>query len=444
MPGSPRIFIGLTEIAGYYSQLKKGFDRLHVDCDYYYRDDHPFKYEMPASGFIQKLFSGIAQKRKTTRNKFGRLVLSSAMRTMNLILLLYSLFKYDVFIFGYKQCFFPKLLFVDLMVLKLFKKTIIFVFNGSDARAPYGDGAILSDKKLADIRRLVKASVKQKRDITIIEKYADFCVVHHPTATFFTNRCVSFLHLGMPVEKEVSQEAVEEKLSGRETTIILHCPSHPEAKGTDRIRSAIKSLKGKGHQIEFVEIIGKPHSFVLEQLQQCDFVVDQMYSPTPMPGFVTEAAFFRKPAVICGYFHDQIREILPPDMVPPSHYVHPDDVEPAIETLINDRDYRAALGAKAHTFVTAMWAPEMVAGRFLKLIDGTAPNEWFFDPRTIVYVLGACISEERGRNILRTLINHAGAASLQVPDKPSQEKAFVKFALHEPPEPGFETQQRPD
>lgn len=428
MPGTPRIFIGLTEVAGYYSQLKQGFDRLEVDCDFFCRDDHPFHYEMPASGRIQMILTAIARKRKTARNKLRKLLLSCAMRTMIFFLLMYSLFRYDVFIFGYKQCFFPKLFFIDLMILKLLKKKIIFVFNGSDARAPYGDGAILSDKKLANIHRLVKASSKQKREITTIENYADFCVVHQPTATFFANRCVSFLHLGVPVEKKGIRGAAEVRLSGKDKTTILHCPSHPEAKGTDRIRSAIQSLKNKGYQIEFVEIIRKPHSYVLQQLQQCDFVVDQMYSPTPMPGFVTEAAFFRKPAVICGYFFDRIREILPSDMVPPSYYVHPDDVEPSIEKLIIDREFRTALGNKAHTFVTATWAPEMVAGRFLKLIGGTAPDEWFFDPQTIVYVHGACISEERGRNILRSLIEHAGVESLQVPDKPALEKVFVEFA----------------
>ena len=422
-----RIFIGFREIAGYYTALQDGLNRQGVGCDFYVRQTHPFGYLQKAGNIFQKLLIAISRKRNEIagKNLFLKLALSFSLKLASLLLFLYSLIRYDVFIFGYRESFFTKCRFLDLPLLKLFGKKLIFVFNGSDARPPYCDGAFLPYPEITDIRTLIRSSAKRKRDLKTIEKFADYCIVHPPTAILFEKPCLSFFHLGIPVRLDEEAPPAPEDGHDRGVT-VLHCPSHPEAKGTMVIRETIKKLSQK-HLITYIEVIGKPNSFVREKLNECDFVVDQLYSPTPMPGFVSEAATFGKPAVICGYYCREIQELLPETLLPPSHYCHPADLEKAIEKLIIDREFRLELGAKARRFVETQWEPETVARRFLQVIEGDVPEDWLFDPTQVNYLHGACVSENRLRNVIRSLVETGGKEALQLTDKPDLEQLYLNF-----------------
>jgi hypothetical protein len=127
-----------------------------------------------------------------------------------------------------------------------------------------------------------------------------------------------------------------------------------------------------------------------------------------MPGFVTEAASFGKPAVICGYYFNQIQSLLPPEKIPPSHYCHPDELMAAIEKLVIDKEYRLELGEKARKFVVNNWSPGKVANRFLQLIEGDFPKMWLYDPMNIRYVHGACLSERKAVQIIKSLLSEKG------------------------------------
>jgi len=262
------------------------------------------------------------------------------------------------------------------------------------------------------------------------EKYADTCINSPTTAQFQEKPFINWFEIGLP--KDVSGYPSYEVNSQSEQKIrILHSPSNPLAKGTPIILSAIDKLKGKGYPIELVKIEGMPNSKVLKELAQCDFVVDQLYSDTPMATFATEAAHFGKPAVVGGYFAPVMHSYIRKENIPPSLFVHPDEIEQAIEKLIVDVDYRQELGRQAQTFVRTRWAPEEVATRFLRLITGTIPGDWWFDPQDIRYVHGGGIPDAHARKIVRSLVERFGKAALQIDDKPKLEKEFLKFAgLH--------------
>ena len=53
--------------------------------------------------------------------------------------------------------------------------------------------------------------------------------------------------------------------------------------------------------IEFVEITNRPNSEVIAKLQQCDLVIDQLYSDSTMTGIAYEAAELAKPTIVSGY-----------------------------------------------------------------------------------------------------------------------------------------------
>ena len=199
-------------------------------------------------------------------------------------------------------------------------------------------------------------------------------------------------------------------------------------KGTKQIREAISRLQEKGYKIKYVEIAGRPNSEVLAQLQLCDFVVDQVYSDTPMAGFVAEAAFYAKPAVVGGYYSEKIKKDIPNEYVPPSLFCSPASIEQAIEKLCIDLNYRLQLGQKAKEFVEANWSAKVVASRFLTLINGEAPEDWLINPINIDYLLGCGLQENTIRLIIKSLVESYGNRALQLGDKPDLETMFIEFA----------------
>jgi hypothetical protein len=170
---------------------------------------------------------------------------------------------------------------------------------------------------------------------------------------------------------------------------------------------------------------------VLQELSRCDFVIDQLYSDTPMAGFATEAAFHAKPSVVGSYAIETLRERVPEDDFPPTEICHPDDFEASVERLIRDPAYRSDLGRRAFEFVSQRWSRRSVAERFLQVIRGEAPREWFFDPRQIRYVHGYGSTEEATRERLRGLYDQYGGAVLQLADKPALEARLHEFAFGE-------------
>lgn len=421
-----RVFIGLTEIAGYYTNLVKGFKKLGIETTFVDLSNHPFSYkhnETPpiivrAAKFIQS--KRLATPKSHLISKIWWITLRQV--TM-IILLVWAIFKFDVFIFSYRSSFFQ---LYDLPILKWFHKRIIYVFHGSDSRPPYLDGSIMATDRGLSVQDCIKFTCKQKSRVKKIERYADVLVCHTLNAHFFEKKLVPLLLVGLPYD---SERALSFKThSADEFKVrILHSPSHPEGKGTPRIRQAIQNLQSQGYVIEFIEISGKPNAVVLEELAKCDFAVDQAYCDIPIAAFAIEAASFGKPTVVAGYAQEEFCRTIPLDQLPPSQYCHPDEIEKAIEQLIRDKTYRCQLGERARNFVTTHWNPEKVAERYLRLIEGNIPKDWWYDPNHIRYIHGWGFSEQRVKNLVHAVVEKEGRAVLQLADKPELEQLLMDF-----------------
>jgi hypothetical protein len=131
-----------------------------------------------------------------------------------------------------------------------------------------------------------------------------------------------------------------------------------------------------------------------------------------------------------GYGAEMLRRMVPPELMPPTEYCHPDDVERAIERLVADADYRLSLGARARAFVQSEWSVPRVAERYLRLLTGDVPATWRFDPgdATFRYVHGCALPEHRARGLVADVVRLGGRAALQVGDKPELERALLAFA----------------
>ena len=171
-----------------------------------------------------------------------------------------------------------------------------------------------------------------------------------------------------------------------------------------------------------------PNKIVLKELGTCDFVVDQLYSDSPLAGFATEAAYFGKPAVVGGYFAKVMGQNLEPNKIPPSLFVTPDKLEEAIEKLVTNKAFRERLGKKAKQFVLNRWNVNSVASRYLRLLMDDIPNHWWCDPMSVNYIFGCGLPKQNIRQLIRLLLSSFGEKSLQVEDKPALQNAFIKFA----------------
>lgn len=424
----PRIFIGLRELSGYYHHLKKGFDSMGIDSVFVNLNGNPFQYGIDHNPPFINLINHLSQKLGLLF--FGNWILRIIwvvflQNIISLFLFPWALFRYDVFVFASNSTFF---FFMDLPILRLFRKKIIYVFHGSESRPVYLNGYVIKNNKRVSILTGIVVARIQKTMISIIDKFADQIINIPPQAYFHSRPFISWWMIGVPHERCDGNECPiwENESSGK--IRVLHAPSKPEPKGTPIIREAVQSLRIKGYSIDYVEITGRPNSEVLKELAKCDFIVDELYSDTPMAVFATEAAFAGKPAVVGSYYSNRLKDDLPAENTPPSIFCHPDALLSAMEKLIADKSFREELGRKAREFVMTNWQATKVAERYIMLIEGTFPKEWIYDPKNIEYLHGCGLSEEKAKTIIAAFLKTGGEKSLCLSDKPKLEKMFVRFA----------------
>lgn len=422
----PRVFLGLTEVSGFYKGLKSGLDQLGVNCTFVSLGHDPREYGGDYTNLLIRMVKYCAKKRYVTARsrRVVRFVWGVLRMLLQPFVFLWALWKFDVFIFGFNTSF---LFYYDLPILKLLGKRIIYQFHGSDSRPPYL-GSLVKWGKQMTAAECIRLTARQKKVIRTIERYADV-IVNNPTGAHFHERpFVVWLHIGLPCQLPAVPAPPEPVAKPPRHFRILHSPSHPEAKGSPTIRRVVDGLKAKGYDIELVEIAGQPNSVVLEELSRCEFVIDQLYSDYPMPGFATEAAWFGKPVIIGGYAADLWEKLLPAHSHPPTLYCHPDDLEDVVVRMIEDKALRDRLAGEAARFVRSQWHPKKVAERYLRLIEGDIPQEWLYDPRDIRYVHGGCLPEWRVKELVRQVIEQGGVEALQLSDKPALERHLVEFS----------------
>jgi len=413
-----RIFLGLTEVSGYYRQLKSGFTDLGTECTFIDLSDHRFRYGGTSRIWAAELLKNVIALAGQSRTRRW------ALRPLNALLrhalLVHVARRCDVFIFGYRSTFFR---FRELPILKRLGKRIIYVFHGSDSRPPYLDGYQHRSLSVSELAALTR---KKKMAIATIERHADAIVCTPIHAHLHEKPVVVFQMLGVPVRIGDADEAPALPPPPG-VTRILHAPSAPMNKGTDRIRGAVSSLVAKGHRIDYVELVERPHAHVVAELKSCHFVVDQLFGEGPIGGLATEAAYFGKPAILGTHTDDAWRMYDPADL-PPIVRCDNDSVEAAIERLIDDAEGARLLGARARTFVTTRWTPRCVAANYLRLLDGETDESWWYDPRRLRYAHGAGLSAERVKSFLALYVATCGTDALALRDKPELEREVLALA----------------
>lgn len=404
----PRISIGPGDVAGYFSRLKTGFDALGVPCEHFAWGENKFSYDT-ADYFLKSAYHQACSIRKS-RYMPIRLIGRLFNIGIKLACLIYAVIRFDVFIFTGSSTF---LIFRELWLLRLLKKKIIVVYFGSDARLP-----IFSGRHLDDLGKHISSNGAKKETESIrsniqrVEKYCNFLINHTATAQIFSIPFIRWAAVGMPTPKFGNR--IELSCETRTAVRIVHAPSRPKAKGSEVFRRIIEELRQEGHWIEFIELTGVSNATVLQELRKCDFVVDELYSDTPMAMLATEAAMLGKPVIVGGYYAKQFYLDNPDEASPPSIYVEPHEIKSAIAKLIEDVDFRRRLGAQGKVFVSTYWSAKNVAQNYLRLIEGNFPGNWISKPEELDYCFGWGLSKENWRRQVKQYIAEFGIESLYI------------------------------
>ena len=401
-----KILLGFAEVAGYQCNLFEGLTSLNQTVGYVNNDNH--KYDFKVSD----------EKNHPVLNNYNRFCkraiasptfLNKSLYVLYTIyILFFTVIYYDIFVINKFALFY----FLDTKILKFFNKKIIFISLGSDTRPPYLSGVYKDDENYDfNIYKILRQTIKIKNKVNFLEKNVDFFISYPQIAHFNSKPFINGMHIGFPTRPiNKSKKAANNKIIK-----ILHAPSRPNSKGTKIIKSIIQELQEEGLKIKLIILKGVSNSEVINQIKQCDIVFDQIYSDMPLAGLGVEAAQFSKPVIVGGYYSLQIHVENNSKNIPPSVYRLPKELKSSLRNLCLDVSKRERVGNSLFEFVNNYWHFEIVAQRYLDLINNTYDNEWVYSPKKIININGWGLSEiELKRNLAKIINTNGGFSNLQI------------------------------
>lgn len=444
-PNTPRVLLGVNECAGIMRSLRHGLHQIGVPATFINFRPHPFQYGGYDSFWQVNAMRWCKRKRGQSTGKTA-LFYEKLRLYLHWLIFWQLVLRHDVFLYGGYDTFFPYR--DDLPILKALNKKLIFLAFGSDARPPYLNGKATRQKD--PLPKTLKATHYLRNMLRELDKYADAVIDTPMTGHFRPSPFINQMRLGSicaPLEAEAlasasvkkviealaaaSVQTVREALTTPQPETkplrILHCPSDPATKGTDRIRAAVENLKRQGLPLTLITLTHQPNHVIAEELGKCDLLIDQLYSDLLMPILTTEAAWFAKPSLLCGYARPQWKQYVPASEMPPSCYVPPEDFEQTLEHLVRNPHLLLKFGLKARQYVETHAAPDTVARKILRVIQGDIPESWWFDPQDIRYVHGYGQTADLARLFLHNYIEENHPKALLLDDKPKVKQALLDF-----------------
>lgn len=421
------IFIGPQEIAGFLNRCATAladagaeviaFKALHTDFQ-------PSQVSHPQ---VHWLFDGITKSVSVAPLP----IRSAGQFLLKFLALGTAIIKADACLFiGGKGLF---SLPIDYYILRAFGKRVVHMYVGTASRPRYLSAyamKVLDPNKKTAFRftqKLIKRIRRQRLRVLSISRAAS-CVIENPLCGHFQNKpFVNFFKLGIPITPETfipdkHTEGLRRKLR------ILHCPSKPEIKGTARIQELLTDGLLKKLNAELIILTGVSHARVIKEIKQCDFVIDQLYSDSPLAGFAAESASHGKVPIVGGYGWNEIQRNITPDELPPAFLCHPDKLVESVEKICESIALRNAMSEELQTFLTdGVGSKKSFSKRMSLVINGKIPADWLLDPLAIQYKEGVGLSQENAHAIVSKIVALGGLDALQIDDKPELQASFQSW-----------------
>jgi hypothetical protein len=346
---------------------------------------------------------------------------------------LWAVVYYQVFILSFGRTFTKTGWDLELM-RRLGKNVVVVLAHGSEARPPYADGSYhfsIDQDVNASCESLSRMTDEVSARVRHLERSATVIVgAPFSSSPFLTKPFVNIFSLGCATKIIDAESASSSSLEERATDVglrVLHAPSSTRTKGTHVILESIERVRDIGLIRSFTLVQGASNRQVLAAIDDCDIVVDQVWSDMPMASFAAEAAARGRPAIVAGYGLDLLREYVDISMWPPAITCGPDRLEETIVKYARDADARVSAGLRAQEFVREQWNPRAVAERWLRIIEGERPSDWMLDPRTVTYVEGCAQPVERTRQRVAGLVAQFGEQALRLEHHPRLLRAYLEL-----------------
>ena len=154
-----------------------------------------------------------------------------------------------------------------------------------------------------------------------------------------------------------------------ERPVVVHIPSDPAIKGTERIREAVDAV---AHRVplEFRLLPRVLHDEAMRELSRADVVVDQLNSVTT--GVLALEAMQLGLPVLSEV---DPRALAPFQRESPAVPVTPESLESELEALLRDPTRRADLGERGRAFVARVHAAPKVAASVLRVYEHASTAE---------------------------------------------------------------------
>jgi hypothetical protein len=209
--------------------------------------------------------------------------------------------------------------------------------------------------------------------------------------------------------------------------VVLHAPSKPKVKGSAFISEMCSKYKEK-YNIVYLSITGMPNSQVLENIEKCDIVIDELYSDSPLGGLGVEAAGFMKPTLLSGYYSKYFHRDNHHYPMPPSLYCLPENLEKEFVKICENEELRREKGKELFEFVLENWSSLAVAQKFSKIINDEVPDSWFFESVENEYIEGYGMERDIICQLYKKIINEYGEENLCLSHNPKILKIIRELA----------------
>ncbi|MFO7526774.1 MAG: hypothetical protein R6W68_15075 [Ignavibacteriaceae bacterium] len=344
---SERVFIGYNNIVSLGTLLKKGFNHLNIEADFYSTEKNRSVYDYYGNEEFFIL-------------KFSKIKLTRYLQSIFFLLKIALKYKYFIFIqrggllTNYK----------DIRFLKLIGKKTAIVFAGCDIRMPEKVAEFKwnpCSNCTVDYQTMVNCDIaKKKNELKSIEKYFDFIFSPDECAGFIKRKYYSHY---FPVDFEyIAKYKVKNIKDSTSPFTILHAPSNYHIKGTAFIEKTIEDIKKKYPNILYKRLQGLPKTEIIKEINNADMVIDQM-----LVGFygvlAVEAMALEKP-VVCYIRPDLWKNMK--DSCPIIN-ADPENLEEVLESLIKDQSALHELGHRSRQYALEYHSPQKTAEIMLRI-----------------------------------------------------------------------------
>jgi glycosyltransferase involved in cell wall biosynthesis len=222
---------------------------------------------------------------------------------------------------------------IEVSLLKLFKRSIFIVYQGSDARQnDYCEKNFEISMPYKSFTKTgsIEFDEMKRESISFYSKVADKIYSLNPDLLHVLPKSAEFL----PYSHINLNDWLPVYIQNENTPLrIGHAPSNKGLKGTSFIIKAIENLKRRGCDIEFVLIEGISNEKAKQLYKSLDLVIDQLLSGW-YGGLAVEAMALGKPVV--AYIRHSDLHFIDPIMKQelPIYEANPQTIEKVLEGII--------------------------------------------------------------------------------------------------------------